>query len=99
MAVESLFFSDRDGMEKALSNPETMMFATKAEADARDKMLEFADSMREFLQHHVPELNEETADKCAIALAENRDLLKQAIKKPERLIESLDDHDNPTDNN
>jgi dsDNA-binding SOS-regulon protein len=88
MAVQSLFFSDRDGMEKALSNLDTMLFATKAEADERDKMLELAEGFREFLGARVEGLDEQLADRIGVVLAENRELIKKALKKPDLLLQS-----------
>lgn len=93
MSVQSIYFSDRDGLEKALSNPETMTFTTKAEADARDKMLEFAEQMREFLSAKVEGLPENLAEQCGLVLAENRDLLKKALKNPSLLNPDGDEGD------
>ena len=49
MAVQAVYFSDRDGLDMALKNPETMLFTSKAEADARDKVLELAEEIQVFL--------------------------------------------------
>ncbi|KEF32434.1 hypothetical protein D777_01068 [Marinobacter nitratireducens] len=88
MAVEALYFSTRDGLDMAKKNPDTMLFASKAEADARDKMLELTEELREFLVKRVDGLSEELADQCALAIAENRDLFQRALKKPHLLNEA-----------
>jgi uncharacterized protein len=92
MAVQSVFYSDRDGLEKALKNPETMTFASKAEADERDKMLEFAEEVSEFLKSRVDGLGDEVAEQCGVVLAENRELLKKAIKRPSLLNEGASEN-------
>ena len=46
MAVQALYYSERDGLEMALKHPDTMLFSSKAEADARDKVLEHASPPR-----------------------------------------------------
>lgn len=50
MAVQPLFYSDRDGLEMALKTPDSMLFTTKAEADARDKMLELSENIQLWLE-------------------------------------------------
>ncbi|MEP1581317.1 MAG: YebG family protein, partial [Marinobacter sp.] len=45
MAVQALYYSERDGLEMALKHPDTMLFSSKAEADARDKVLELAEEI------------------------------------------------------
>ncbi|WP_303290198.1 YebG family protein [Marinobacter sp. SS5-14b] len=87
MAVQSLYFSDRDGLEMALSNPDTMLFQSKAEADARDKVLELAENVALWLEKHVDGISEDLAEKCAMSIAENKDLFARAMKKPELLTE------------
>ncbi|MFV8572043.1 YebG family protein [Marinobacter sp. SBS5] len=87
MAVQSLYFSDRDGLEMALSNPDTMLFQSKAEADARDKVLELAENVALWLEKNVDGISEELAEKCAISIAEHKDLFAKAMKKPELLTE------------
>lgn len=87
MGVQALYFSDRDGQEKAMANPSELLFASKKEADERDKMLELAEELREFLVRRVDGLSEDIADQCAVALAEERTLLAKALKKPSALNE------------
>ncbi len=82
MAVQTVYFSDRDGLEMALKNPDTMLFTSKAEADARDRILELAEEIQVFLTRKVPGLNEEQAELCAMAIAEEKDLFQKALKKP-----------------
>ena len=89
MAVQAVYFSDKDGLDMALKHPETLLFSTKAEADARDKVLELSEEIREFLTRKVDGLDDETADKCALAIAENRDLFQKALKKPQLLNEDV----------
>lgn len=90
MAVQSLYFSDRDGLEMALSNPDTMLFQSKAEADARDKVLELAENVALWLEKNVDGISEDLAEKCAMSIAENKDLFARAMKKPELLTEALE---------
>ncbi len=87
MAVTALYFSDRDGLEMAVKNPETMIFANKADADARDKLLELSEEIRDFLVRQVPGMDEDVADKCALAISEHRDVFQKAMKKPSLLAE------------
>ena len=82
MGVQALYFSDRDGKEKAMANPSKLLFTSKKEADERDKMLELSDELRDFLQANVEGLPEDMAEKCALALASQKDLLQKALKKP-----------------
>ena len=89
MAVQAVYFSDKDGLDMALKHPDTLLFSTKAEADARDKVLELSEEIREFLTRKVDGLDDETADKCALAIAENRDLFQKALKKPQLLNEDV----------
>lgn len=88
MAVQSLFFSDRDGLEMALKTPDSMLFTTKADADARDKMLELSENIQLWLEKKIPAMPEEYAEQCALLIAENKDLFQKALKKPEILGES-----------
>lgn len=85
MAVQALYFSDRDGKEKAMADPSNLLFTSKKEADERDKMLELSDELRVFLESKVEGLSEELAEKCALVMAEHRDLLQKALKKPSLL--------------
>ncbi|WP_323750197.1 YebG family protein [Marinobacter sp.] len=90
MAVQSLYFSDRDGLEMALSNPDTMLFQSKAEADARDKVLELAENVALWMEKNVDGLSEKLAEQCAMSIAENKDLFAKAMKKPELLAEAAE---------
>ncbi|MBZ2168161.1 YebG family protein [Marinobacter sp. F4216] len=85
MAVQAVYFSDRDGLDMALKHPDTMLFASKAEADARDRILELAEEIQIFLTKKVEGLSEEHAEACAMAIAEERDLFQKALKKPDLL--------------
>ncbi|WP_040887034.1 YebG family protein [Marinobacter santoriniensis] len=88
MAVQALYYSDKDGLEMALKNPDTMLFQSKAEADARDKILELAENIQLFLERNVDGLGEDLAEKCAMAIAEEKDLFQKALKKPQLLNET-----------
>lgn len=85
MAVQALYYSDKDGLEMALKNPDTMLFQSKAEADARDKILELAENIQMFLERKVEGLGEQLAEQCAMAIAEEKDLFQKALKKPQLL--------------
>lgn len=87
MAVQAVYFSDKDGLDMALKHPETLLFTNKSEADARDKVLELSEEIRDFLTRKVEGLDDDTADRCALAIAENRDLFQKALKKPQLLNE------------
>lgn len=91
MAVKALYFSERDGQDMALKHPETMLFTTKADADARDKMLELSEEIMVFLQKRVEGLSDELAERCALTIAEEKDLFQRALKKPELLNQTTDD--------
>ncbi len=88
MAVKALYFSERDGQNMALKHPDKMLFANKADADARDKMLELSEEILVFLKSRVDGLSEEHAEQCALAIAEERDLFLRALKKPSLLNEA-----------
>lgn len=85
MAVQAVYFSDRDGLDMALKHPDTMLFTSKADADARDKILELAEEIQVFLSRKVEGLSDDQAEHCAMAIAEERDLFQKALKKPELL--------------
>jgi dsDNA-binding SOS-regulon protein len=89
MAVQALYFSERDGQDMALKNPGKMLFANKADADARDKMLELSEEILVFLKGRVKDLSDEQAEQCALAIAEERDLFLRALKKPSLLNEAV----------
>jgi dsDNA-binding SOS-regulon protein len=85
MAVQAVYFSGRDGLDMALKNPETMLFTSKADADARDKILELAEEIQVFLARKVSGLGDDLAEQCAMAIAEDRELFHKGLKKPELL--------------
>lgn len=89
MAVKALYYSERDGLEMALKNADKMLFSSKAEADARDRILELSEEVTVFLQKRVSGLSEELAEQCALAIAEEKDLFARALKKPELLNEAV----------
>ena len=41
MGVKALYYSERDGLDMALKNPDKMLFSSKAEADAGTKSSNF----------------------------------------------------------
>src|SRR5690554_4791935 len=90
MAVQAVYFSDRDGLDMALKNPETMFFTSKADADARDKVLELAEEIQVYLARNVEGLSDELAEKCAMVIAEDKDLFQKALKKPDLLNTAQD---------
>jgi len=85
MAVKALYYSERDGLDMALKHPDKMLFPTKAEADARDKILELSEEIMVYLQRRVEGLPEEYAENCAMAIAEDKELFQKAFKKPSLL--------------
>lgn len=85
MTVQAVYFSDKDGLDMALKHPETMLFTSKAQADARDKVLELAEEIQVFLGRKVEGISDDMAEKCAIAIAEEKTLFQKALKKPELL--------------
>ncbi len=87
MAVQAVYFSDKDGLEMAIKHPDTLMFTNKADADARDRVLELSEEIRAFLTRKVEGLDDEIADRCALAIAESKDLFQKALKKPHLLNE------------
>jgi len=82
MAVRAVFYSDKDGFEAAIKEPQRLMFTSKTEADKRDRILELAGELQVFLEREVPDLGEDLAERCGIALAEHSDLIKTALKNP-----------------
>ncbi|WP_297791473.1 YebG family protein [uncultured Marinobacter sp.] len=88
MAVQALYYSERDGLEMALKHPDTLLFSSKAEADARDKVLELAEEITQFLQSRVEGMDEHLAEKAALAIAEEKELFGKALKKPSLLNQS-----------
>ncbi len=93
MAVKALYYSERDGLDMALKNPDKMLFSSKADADARDRVLELSEEVTRFLVSRVDGLTEELAERCALAIAEEKDLFGRALKKPELLNQPADQAD------
>ena len=87
MAVKALYYSEKDGLSVAIQNPDKLLFATKAEADSRDKMLELAEEIRDFLVRNVAGMDEDMADRTSEVIAENKALFQRAFKKPSTLNE------------
>ncbi|WP_097461978.1 YebG family protein [Mangrovitalea sediminis] len=85
MAVKALYYSERDGLDMALKHADKLLFSSKADADARDKLLELSEEITLFLQKRVEGLSEELAEQCALVIAEEKDLFARALKKPELL--------------
>ena len=90
MALKTLWYSQHDGYEKAISNPETMLFKTKKEADARDRQLDLAMNMAQFLSERVDTDNEALLEEIGIVIAENAKLVARGLKKPAALLETGD---------
>ncbi len=81
MAVVTLYMSDRD--------PEKRMFTSKKEADEHDKKLELAENLMEFILQHVDSVEEATAERLGMLIADNKELMLQALKgKPQVLLET-----------
>jgi hypothetical protein len=85
MAVKALYYSQRDVLDMALKNADKMLFSSKAEADARDRILELSEEVAQFLIARVDGLGEQLAERCALVIAEEKDLFGRALKKPELL--------------
>lgn len=77
MAVVTQYVVVRNGEEK-------MTFATKAEADAHDKMLDRVEQLLPLLESSGMEMNEKQLEDLAIFLARERDevLIALGAKKP-----------------
>ena len=82
MAVETLYHAARDSLEDVMADPKNRIFTSKADADARDRMLAVYEGLMEYLRPKVTSLTEEQLDAVAIAIAEDRDFLARALKKP-----------------
>ncbi|OEY65353.1 YebG family protein [Marinobacter sp. X15-166B] len=88
MAVQALYYSDKDGLEMALKHADTLLFSSKAEADARDKVLELAEEITQYLHTKVDGLSEELAEQVALVIAEDKDLFGKALRRPALLNQS-----------
>ncbi|MGY3943728.1 YebG family protein [Aeromonas tecta] len=73
MAVEIKYVVVRGGVEK-------MIFTSKKEADAYDKLLDTADELMTLLAGAPVELTAEQQESLAFYLAEQRDLLQSVLK-------------------
>ncbi len=72
MPVIIKYVVERDGIEK-------MTFASKAEADAYDKLLDTADDISELLSSSDLLNDEKQVDALSMYLAQNKDALLQAL--------------------
>ena len=72
MPVIIKYVVERDGIEK-------MTFASKAEADAYDKLLDTADEISELLSNSNLLEDEQQVDSLSMYLAQNKDCLLQAL--------------------
>ena len=82
MAVETLYHAARDSLEDVMADPKNRIFTSKADADARDRMLAVYEGLMDYLRPKVGSLTDEQIDALAIAMAEDRDFLAKALKKP-----------------
>lgn len=82
MPVGVIYYATRDSLEKVLKDPENLMFTSKSEADARDRMLEVAEEIESFLRREMPELSEEHTIRLSELIADKRELFAKAMKKP-----------------
>jgi len=73
MTVEVKYVVIREGEEK-------MSFASKKEADAYDKMLDLAEVLGDWLGTGPVDLEEETRERMAMWLAEQKDALNGILK-------------------
>lgn len=87
MPVGVLYYATRDTLDKVLKDPEKLMFTSKSEADARDKMLEVAEAIESYLRREMPELPDEHCIKLSELIADRRELFARAMKKPSLLNE------------
>lgn len=86
MGVQRLFYSDHDGYEKAIQNPETLMFTTKKEADDHDRALDFAMSFAEFMQGRTSVTDPDVLEEIGLVIAKNSKVIMQGLKKPDQLV-------------
>ncbi|MFT6389511.1 MAG: dsDNA-binding SOS-regulon protein [Cellvibrionaceae bacterium] len=77
MAVVAVWKCDRDGK----------MFSDKKDAEEYDKMLELAANIAQFIEQHIPKIDESISEEIGILLAKHRETLAKACKgKPELLL-------------
>lgn len=81
MAVVTIYMSDRDSSKQT--------FVSKKEADEYDKKLELAENLSLFLSKHAQFLSEKQAEELGLLLANNKDMLANALKgRPELILEA-----------
>jgi uncharacterized protein len=73
MAVIVKYIVVRNGEEK-------MIFATKKEADAYDKMLDIADNLFDFLDKSKVKLSDNQMEDLSLLFAQNRDALVPILR-------------------
>jgi dsDNA-binding SOS-regulon protein len=73
MAVIVKYVVVRDGKED-------MIFTTKKEADAYDKMLDIAERLREFLQTAEVDIAEDKLDELAFFMAQHREPIVRLLR-------------------
>jgi dsDNA-binding SOS-regulon protein len=73
MAVIVKYVVVRDGKED-------MIFTTKKEADAYDKMLDIAERLREFLQTTEVDIAEDKLDELAFFMAQHREPIGRLLR-------------------
>ncbi len=79
MAVVAVWKCDRDGK----------MFADKKDAEEYDKMLELAANITQFIEQHIPKVEESISEEVGILLAQHREVLAKACKgKPDLLLDT-----------
>lgn len=88
MPVGVIYYATRDSLEKVLKDPENLMFTSKSEADARDRMLEVAEEIESFLRREMPDLSEDHTIRLSELIANKRELFARAMKKPGLLNEN-----------
>jgi len=79
MAVVAVWKCDRDGK----------MFADKKDAEEYDKVLELAANIAQFIEQHIPKVDESVSEEIGVLLAKHRETLAKACKgKPGLLLET-----------
>jgi dsDNA-binding SOS-regulon protein len=73
MAVIVKYVVVRDGKED-------MIFTTKKEADAYDKMLDIAERLREFLQTAEVDIAEDKLDELTFFMAQHRESISRLLR-------------------
>lgn len=86
MAVTTLYMSSLDKQKRT--------FTEKKLADELDKKLELAEEMRVFLESKIEGIDETMAEDIGMLIADNKDLMMQALKGKPALL----NQDAKTDN-